>query len=230
MEAGPAAESTPRPSSDADAGESPPEAAGGGRGSGAGTHGRSVEGMSREPEPRPTLPPAEVARLADLLLRGCPGGDLKALREVGRANKAWVDGSLHKRCPSPLHVAAQVGHDAIVNALLEEFHADVNSTDGAGMTPLHTAAEYGNVGVVRLLLHSPNIRPNAQDDFGWTPLHYAACCLKVQRPGPAQLRPLLLPLPCTVAAAVITLRWGHLPPPLNMRPRVLSLSRTRARS
>jgi len=124
-------------------------------------------------------PAPQAARLTELLLRGCPDGDVE---EVRRMAQAWLDGSLHKRCPSPLHLASKVGDVAAVHALLEEFHADVNSIDATGMTPLHTAAEAGQVAVVRLLLQIPAVRANAQDDFGWTPLHYAACCLEDTSP------------------------------------------------
>lgn len=53
--------------------------------------------------------------------------------------------------PSPLHVAAQLGHNGMVHALL--LHgADRTAPDSEGRTPLHLAARGGHLSVVDLLL------------------------------------------------------------------------------
>jgi len=52
---------------------------------------------------------------------------------------------------SPLHIAAQNGHDNLV-AMLIEFKASVNMQNLKGQTPLHMAVGYDYYAVVQLLL------------------------------------------------------------------------------
>jgi len=73
---------------------------------------------------------------------------------------------------TPLSYAAQNGHEAVVQLLLEH-KADVSAKDNNRWTALHIAAVYGHEAVVRLLLeHKADV--GAKDNDGWTALHIAA--------------------------------------------------------
>ena len=73
---------------------------------------------------------------------------------------------------TPLMYAAYVGHDNIVNLLLD-CHVDVNaSTTKNGATSLMLAASCGNESVVYFLLQN-GAKIDAQDKRGWTGLFYA---------------------------------------------------------
>ncbi|RYP78372.1 hypothetical protein DL771_000557 [Monosporascus sp. 5C6A] len=52
---------------------------------------------------------------------------------------------------TPLHYAAENGHEAVVRFLVIEAGADKKAKDNNGRTPLHYAAEYGYEAVIRLL-------------------------------------------------------------------------------
>ena len=70
------------------------------------------------------------------------------------------------RMMTPLHVASEKGHGAIVE-LLTKHGARVNEADHLGQTPLHVAAQAGRVGVARFLLVNgadQNIRTTAGQD------------------------------------------------------------------
>jgi ankyrin repeat protein len=71
-----------------------------------------------------------------------------------------------------LHKAAQQGHTAAVQQLLEAGAA-VNSI-AHGSTALHIAARSGHVALVQLLL-ARHAAVNIEDGEGWTALHIAAC-------------------------------------------------------
>lgn len=73
---------------------------------------------------------------------------------------------------TPLMYAAYVGHDNIVNLLLE-FSVDANArTTKNGATPLMLAASCGNESVVYFLLQN-GAKIDVQDKRGWTCLFYA---------------------------------------------------------
>lgn len=74
---------------------------------------------------------------------------------------------------TPLMYAAYVGHDTIVNLLLD-YHVDVNArtTTKYGATPLMLAASCGNESIVYFLLQS-GAKIDIQDKRGWTCLFYA---------------------------------------------------------
>jgi cytohesin len=80
-----------------------------------------------------------------------------------------------RQCPAaatPLHVAAEYGHDDVVRLLLEAGAA-IDSRRIEGLTPLHLAASYGRFPVVKRLL-AAGANPNSRESGGWTPLHRAA--------------------------------------------------------
>ena len=73
---------------------------------------------------------------------------------------------------TPLMYAAYVGHDNIVNLLLE-YNVNVNArTAKLGATSLMLAASCGNESIVYFLLQN-GAKIDAQDNRGWTGLHYA---------------------------------------------------------
>ena len=72
---------------------------------------------------------------------------------------------------SPLHYAATLGADAIVDFLIKNG-VDVNSVDLLGKTPLHYAATQNNPMVVLELINF-GASLNAQDEEGNTPLDIA---------------------------------------------------------
>lgn len=74
---------------------------------------------------------------------------------------------------TPLMYAAYVGHDTIVNLLLD-YHVDVNARTATryAATPLMLAASCGNESIVFFLLQS-GAKIDIQDKRGWTCLFYA---------------------------------------------------------
>ena len=74
---------------------------------------------------------------------------------------------------TPLHLAAQLGHGAIVTLLLERG-ADVEAASGPGYTPLHMAAEQGHVEVIKRLVDEGGANVRAVTGRDATPLHWAA--------------------------------------------------------
>ncbi len=66
-------------------------------------------------------------------------------------NKAMDDGA------TPLLIAAQDGHEAIVRALIE-LGADVNKATDNGVTPLFFAAQNGHTAIVQILRDAVLVR------------------------------------------------------------------------
>ena len=73
---------------------------------------------------------------------------------------------------TPLHLAAEVGQVAVVNALIAA-EADVNATNNYRETPLHLAAKWGRLEVMRALI-AAEAGVNATNNYRETPLHLAA--------------------------------------------------------
>ncbi|KAG5842672.1 hypothetical protein ANANG_G00180100 [Anguilla anguilla] len=76
---------------------------------------------------------------------------------------------------TPLHLAAQSGHESLVRLLLNSpgVQADTE-TDVQGSTPLHLAAQNGHTAVVGLLLSRSSSLLHLKDRCGRTCLHLAA--------------------------------------------------------
>ena len=75
---------------------------------------------------------------------------------------------------TPLHVAADLGHQPIVRDLLASQEYEVNCTNSIGETPLHLACYGGRIGTVRTLLCQFGADVNSRDSENDTPLNDAA--------------------------------------------------------
>ena len=75
---------------------------------------------------------------------------------------------------TPLHWLTVEGHAAVVQWLIDDCSASVDSTDAqTGQTSLHFAATKGRASVAEILLER-NADPVFCDRAGWLPLHAAA--------------------------------------------------------
>lgn len=71
-----------------------------------------------------------------------------------------------------LHIAAEGGHESMVDILLASGHMRVDEPDSEANTALHVAVASRNLAVaMRLLVYGAS--PNAENAAGWTPLHVA---------------------------------------------------------
>ena len=91
---------------------------------------------------------------------------LQVLFNKGRWDSSYPSGT------SSLHISVLLGHEAVVELLLEKG-ADVDSKDDTGRTPLSWAAENGHEAVVKLLLEK-GADVSSKDKYGQTPLSWAA--------------------------------------------------------
>ena len=73
---------------------------------------------------------------------------------------------------TPLHEAAILGHERIIQLLLSH-KADINSRSRREATPLHCASQEGHLASVVTLLQA-GADPLLPDDDGGLPIHYAA--------------------------------------------------------
>mmetsp|Transcript_36037 Transcript_36037/g.112648 ORF Transcript_36037/g.112648 Transcript_36037/m.112648 type:complete len:402 (-) Transcript_36037:116-1321(-) len=92
------------------------------------------------------------------------------------ANVSWRHPDFVFR--SPMHNAAEEGHTALVQMLLEEG-ADPHAGDLRGLTALHLAAMRDRLDVVKLLL-KVGADPNALSTDKWTPLQMASLTRSVK--------------------------------------------------
>eukprot|EP00054_Salpingoeca_dolichothecata_P014030 m.78664 g.78664 ORF g.78664 m.78664 type:complete len:615 (+) comp20781_c0_seq3:138-1982(+) len=81
--------------------------------------------------------------------------------------------ALNKEGWTALIYAAYVGHDTVVNLLIEEGKVDVNRASAANTTPLMWAATSGNESVAYFLIQN-GAKIDLTNDRGWTALMHAA--------------------------------------------------------
>jgi ankyrin repeat protein len=76
---------------------------------------------------------------------------------------------------TPLSLAAENGHEAVVRLLVDTGKADIDSKSNSGRTPLSLAAQRGHEAVVRLLVDTGKADIDSKDtEYGQTPLSLAA--------------------------------------------------------
>ncbi|BCS00198.1 ankyrin repeat domain-containing protein [Aspergillus luchuensis] len=85
----------------------------------------------------------------------------------------WYVNEVDVEGRTPLHRAAENGHDPVVQVLLTNEQLDVNARDQRESTALHEAAWKGHLAVANLLLTKPNIDINVENRYGCSPLWYA---------------------------------------------------------
>lgn len=94
----------------------------------------------------------------------------KSSAEALNLNSGFVGGY------TPLHAAAERGHEMVMYVLLDHG-ADVNSQDDEGAAPLHYASGAGYEQLCDILLRH-GADANMQEKKGYTALHYAAAAGK----------------------------------------------------
>jgi ankyrin repeat protein len=75
---------------------------------------------------------------------------------------------------TPLYMAAQQGHVALVQCLVKKLGADINQTTHDGATSLYIAAQQGHLPVVQCLVKECGADINQANHNGATPLMAAA--------------------------------------------------------
>jgi ankyrin repeat protein len=75
---------------------------------------------------------------------------------------------------SPLSIAAENGHETVVELILAQDNVEINSRDEYSQTPLSWAAQNGHEAVVKMLLARDDIDAVSKDLYGETPLSWAA--------------------------------------------------------
>jgi ankyrin repeat protein len=97
--------------------------------------------------------------------------NLEAARTALEQNSDFLN-MQNLRGETPLHIAAQVGSQPILNILLEKC-CDVSILTSNKMTALHFASIHENQSLAEALI-ARKASVNAVNFWRWTPLHYAA--------------------------------------------------------
>ena len=87
----------------------------------------------------------------DLCQHTAYGGQLKVLKWLGENGCPWDEAT--DDGVTPLFLAAQVGHEAVVRALIEAG-VDVNKAKDIGATPLYATSQVGYETIVRALIEA----------------------------------------------------------------------------
>jgi len=100
----------------------------------------------------------------------------KALRvvDIVRRRRYVNPNKPDKYGQTPILLAAEEGHEGVVQLLLGRKDVDPDAADGYGRTPLLWASGKGREGVVKLLLEQGNVSIDRPDKSGQTPLLAAA--------------------------------------------------------
>lgn len=112
-----------------------------------------------------------IPALAEEIHDAAQQGDLAKIKMLLEKNPELLSARSENE-KTPLHFAAQGGHEEIVDLLIAKG-ADVNAKNIAKETPLHYAAAMGYKEVVDLLLAKGAVF-NSGTTNGSTPLHYSA--------------------------------------------------------
>ena len=72
-----------------------------------------------------------------------------------------------------MHIAAQHGHVAILQALIDERNGQIEAKDNKGDTVLHYATHFGHIAVINALIEK-NAQIEARGERGLTAMHIAA--------------------------------------------------------
>ena len=124
---------------------------------------------------------ATIKRRNDQLFNGAKFGDtqqvFEALDQPIERRESKIDINRqninHDIGYTPLHIAIENGHEAVLGILLPNEFIDVNKQAYNGYTPLHIAIEKGYNNIAALLLQRNDIQVNKRDYSMYTPLHLA---------------------------------------------------------
>lgn len=104
-------------------------------------------------------------------------GEANAVRFlINNGVKANIQNSL---LHTPLHLAAGMGHEKVIEVLVREGNADKDTLDARNHAPIHYAVNNKRIGAVKLLLDlgaSSNIVGRGKGSMKLSPVHVAVSC------------------------------------------------------
>ena len=121
-----------------------------------------------------------IKQSRELILKACKNGDLRSIKRIPvmkQFNGLDLVNFQALNDPSgmsPLHLACQEGHVAIVELLIRKLSADVDLQNYLGETPLHLACREGHKGCIERLLLAQAKTKIRNKQQGNTPLHVLA--------------------------------------------------------